>query len=120
MATKTIVVPTSIMETKGRPQISVTRIEGTSKIRAEIPEKWGKRIIIADVEDRSQVAEGYFLVSYQIFNVHNDGRIDKSIYRHPTFNFHDMKPGTELEVIGKHINEYFNHRYRLMRILRMD
>jgi hypothetical protein len=103
--------------TKTRPHIKVTQ-EGYNQFRAEIPEKWGKRVFNITLHNESEIADGYYEGTYEITNVYNDGRVSALNYQ--VWALYNVKPGTKLERVEEQINGYFNHESRIFRMLRVN
>jgi hypothetical protein len=111
-----------------RSHVKVTPLRNHS-YQAEIPERWGHRAITASVSRAPKtyvqlVAEATdslhqpetFLFRYIISNVYTGGSVSKKGYvvRGPFV----VEDGKEKETVEKDIDEYFNHRFELMRMIR--
>jgi hypothetical protein len=111
-------VKTIVAKEETRPHIPV-RHEGFGILRAEIPEKWGKRDFYVITKDHSYSTPGYYEFSVFITNINHNGKV-REVNEQP-YKFSTYAPGqTFAEAFEPILNNHYNHPSRLMRMLRVS
>ncbi|MGD0729356.1 MAG: hypothetical protein ABR981_04745 [Candidatus Micrarchaeaceae archaeon] len=104
---------------RGRERIRLKKLSN-DYFEAEIPERWGKRVLNIKVYDRSYITQsgGYKEANFTIQYVKNDGTVSV-----PLDNIKEWKlmpnPNMSIEErIEEIVNNYYNSKWWILRALR--
>lgn len=107
-------------EPKERKYISIEKLTG-GKFRAEIPERWGKRVLIINICDKGYIKEGYKEATFNIHYVKNNGSVSKPMSSYLTWKLYPNPYNpyeTTEDTIERVVNNYFNPDFWILRALR--